>query len=152
MVVPMVPIKSNFQLNTKINEKQTQLTHKWHCTTTHGTPMVPKVLFSKSARSKLFNAVSTIPVIILDQKLQPTGKSTFRRSTFKMVKYHLGAFWKSKKELSFYVWYDGWKLSLTFEFLSKLISFYSENRVCINALKIFSESSWFGEFQQIWSV
>ena len=74
IVVPMVPKKYNFQFKTKINEKQTHLTHKWHCTTTHGTPMVPKILFSKNSRSKLFNAVSTVPVAILDQKLQPASK------------------------------------------------------------------------------
>ena len=74
IVVPMVPKKYNFQFKTKINEKQTHLTHKWHCTTTHGTPMVPKILFSKNSRSKLFNAVSTIPLAILDQKLQPASK------------------------------------------------------------------------------
>ena len=39
---------------------------------------------------RIFSAVSTVPVAILDQKLQaysPQQKSTFRRYTLKMVKY-----------------------------------------------------------------
>ena len=48
--------------------------HTWY-------PMVPKVLFSKSARYKVFKA-------ILDPKVTAYGKKgTFRRSILKMVKY-----------------------------------------------------------------
>ena len=65
IVVPMVPKKYNFQFKTKINEKQTHLTHKWHCTTTHGTPMVPKILWCKSMISRLSNALSAVFIRLL---------------------------------------------------------------------------------------
>ena len=48
--------------------------HKWHFREEHGTPMVPKILFSESSRSQLSNAVSTVPLGFLDQKLQPEEK------------------------------------------------------------------------------
>ena len=70
----MVPKKYILQFYTKIDEKSTQLTHKWYRTSSCGTPMVPKLLFLKNTRSKLFNAVSTVPVNLLDQKLQPATK------------------------------------------------------------------------------
>eukprot|EP00493_Phyllostaurus_siculus_P023933 UN24270 len=38
----------------------------------------PKSLFSKSARSKLFNAVPTIPLAILNPNLHPMEKVRFQ--------------------------------------------------------------------------
>ena len=40
----------------------------------YGAQVVPKILYSKSTRSKVFNAVSTVSIAILDQKLQPEEK------------------------------------------------------------------------------
>ena len=45
--------------------------------------MVPKILFLKSTRCKLFNAVSTFSIAILDQKLQPTEKKYVYKINFK---------------------------------------------------------------------
>ena len=48
------------------------------------------MLESSRRASQLSNAVSTVPVAILDQKLRaysPQQKKTFGRSTFKKVKY-----------------------------------------------------------------
>ena len=70
----MVPKKYILQFYTKMDEKSTQLTHKWYRTSSCGTPMVPKLLFLKNTRSKLFDAVSNVPVNLLDQKLQPATK------------------------------------------------------------------------------
>ena len=82
-VAPMVTKKKQFQSNTKINEKHTHLTHKWHCTTTHSTPMVPQNVFFKSARFKLFNTVSTIPVAIPNPNLHHMQKKyVFKTNSF----------------------------------------------------------------------
>ena len=45
--------------------------------------MVPKILFLKNSISQLSNAVSTVPIALLDQKLQPEEK----KSDFKMYFY-----------------------------------------------------------------
>ena len=45
--------------------------------------MVPKILFLKNSISQLSNAVSTVPIALLDQKLQPEEK----KSSFKMYFY-----------------------------------------------------------------
>ena len=63
-----------FRFYYKIYQNLTDSTHKWNFTEKCGTQVVPKILYSKSTRSKLFNAVSTVSIAILDQKLQPTGK------------------------------------------------------------------------------
>ena len=61
-----------FRFYYKIYQNLTDSTHKWNFTEKCGTQVVPKILYSKSTRSKLFNAVSTVCIAILDQKLQPT--------------------------------------------------------------------------------
>ena len=70
--VPFVPKKYNFRFYFEIYQNWTDSTHKWNSTEKCGTQVVPKILYSKSTRSKLFNAVSTVCIAILDQKLQPT--------------------------------------------------------------------------------
>ena len=72
--VPFVPKKYKFRFYYKIYQNLTDSTHKWNLTEKCGTQVVPKFLYSKSTRSKLFNAVSTVSIVILDQKLQPTSK------------------------------------------------------------------------------
>ena len=58
----------------KIDGKCTNFTHKWNFRDKRGTPMVPKILFLKNSESQLSKAVSTVPIAILDQKLQPELK------------------------------------------------------------------------------
>ena len=72
--VPFVPKKYNFWFYFEIYQNWTDSTHKWNSTEKYGTQVVPKILYSKSTRSKLFNAVSTVSIAILDQKLQPEEK------------------------------------------------------------------------------
>ena len=72
--VPFVPRKYNFRFYFHIYQNGTDSTHKWNYTEKYGTQVVPKILYSKSTRSKVFNAVSTVSIAILDQKLQPTEK------------------------------------------------------------------------------
>ena len=64
----------NFRLYFHIYQNGTDSTHKWNYTEKYGTQVVPKILYSKSTRSKVFNAVSTVSIAILDQKLQPEEK------------------------------------------------------------------------------
>ena len=72
--VPFVPRKYNFRFYFHIYQNGTDSTHKWNYTEKYGTQVVPKILYSKSTRSKVFNAVSTVSIAILDQKLQPEEK------------------------------------------------------------------------------
>ena len=72
----------------KIDGKCTNFTHKWNFRDKRGTPMVPKILFLKNSASQLSNAVSTVPIALLDQKLQPAAKKrVVRRRTFIWVKF-----------------------------------------------------------------
>ena len=44
--------------------------------------MVPKILFLKNSISQLSNAVSTVPIALLDQKLQPEEKKSDFKTYF----------------------------------------------------------------------
>ena len=64
-----------FQSNCWI--KHFTLSHKWNITKTYGTPVVPKILSSKSKTSNLSNAVSIILIAFLDQNVQNLKDSWF---------------------------------------------------------------------------
>ena len=66
--------KIQFRFYLEKHENLSNPAHKLHSREKHGTPMVPKMLFSKSSRSQLSNAVSTVLLAFLDQKLQPEEK------------------------------------------------------------------------------
>ena len=57
--------------------KHFTLSHKWNITKTYGTPVVPKILSSKSKTSRLSNAVSIVLIAFLDQNVQNLKDSWF---------------------------------------------------------------------------
>ena len=65
--------------------------------------MVPKILFLKNSISQLSNAVSTVPIALLDQKLQPEEK----KSSFKMYFYFREICKEIEKKLDFWKFYTG---------------------------------------------
>ena len=60
----------------KIDGKCTNFTHKWNFRDKRGTPMVHNTFFIKNPASQISNAVSTVPIALLDQKLQPEEKKS----------------------------------------------------------------------------
>ena len=73
----------------KIDGKCTKFTHKWNFRDKRGkfTPMVPKILFLKNSTSQLSNAVSIVPIALLDHRYSPRKKKVVLWRTFIWLKY-----------------------------------------------------------------
>ena len=87
-MVPILLWNSPYS-STFFNRQYVNGAYKCDITTKHGTQVVPKNVFSKNIYFELSNAVSTIRIVILDQKLRPIQCSWFFDISSNLQKYHL---------------------------------------------------------------
>ena len=87
-MVPILLWNSPYS-STFFNRQYVNGAYKCDITTKHGTQVVPKNVFSKNIYFELSNAVSTIRIVILDQKLRPIQCSWFFDISSNSQKYHL---------------------------------------------------------------
>ena len=86
-MVPILLWNSPYS-STFFNRQYVNGAYKCDITTKHGTQVVPKNVFSKNIYFELSNAVSTIRIVILDQKLRPIQCSWFFDISSNLQKYH----------------------------------------------------------------